>query len=76
MGLLFETSGDVCPKFQSQGRLVHLCALSPACNGFLRFNSGATPADLLAASMVTEPFLIYVLASIGGARVRDRASEI
>ena len=29
----------------------HLCASSPAHNGFLRFTSGVTPADLLAASM-------------------------
>ena len=30
--------------------------LSPAYNGFLRFTSGVTPADLLAASMAAEPF--------------------
>ena len=40
---LFWTSGDVCPGFQSQA-------------GFLRFTSGATPADLLAVKMAAEPF--------------------
>ena len=29
----------------------HLCVLSPACNEFPRFTSGATPADLLATSL-------------------------
>ena len=47
---LFWTSGDICPGFQSQ------CGFYNLCNRFLRFTSGATPADLLAASMVTEPF--------------------
>ena len=32
------------------------CALSPACNGILRFTSNVTHADLLVASMVAEPF--------------------
>ena len=35
-----------------------------AYNGFLRFTSGATHANLLAASMVVEPFLIHILAYI------------
>ena len=43
---LFSTSGDVCPQFQR-----HLHALSLVSNGFLRFTSGATSADLLADSM-------------------------
>ena len=30
-----------------------------------RFTSGATPADLLAASMAVEPFLICILALVG-----------
>ena len=34
----------------------HLCASSPACNGFFRFTSGVTAADLLTASMATEHF--------------------
>ena len=37
-----------------------MCASSPTCNGFLRFTSGATPADLTTASMVAEPFLIHI----------------
>ena len=36
----------------------------PACNEFLRFTFGATPADLLVASMADEPFLIHVLAHV------------
>ena len=43
---LFWTSGNVCPGFQSQGGSPGLCALLPACNGILRFTSGAIPADL------------------------------
>ena len=45
---------------------------SPACNGFLRFTSSATPADLLVASMVAKPFWsIYLHTSIGGTQVQD-----
>ena len=33
-----------------------LHALLPACNQFLTFTSGVTPADLLVASMAVEPF--------------------
>ena len=39
--------------------------------GSLRFTSGVTPADLLAASMATEPFsFTYQQADIGGVRNR------
>ena len=31
---------------------------------FLRFTSGATPADILDASMATKPILIHILAHI------------
>ena len=48
---LFWPSSDVCPEFQSQGGFPRLRALSSACNGFHRFTSSATPADLLAASI-------------------------
>ena len=48
---MFRISGGVCPGFQSQRGSPRLCALSPAHIGILRFTSGATPADLLAASM-------------------------
>ena len=48
---LFKTSGDVYHAFQSRSGFPRLPGLSPVCNAFLRFNSGATPADLLVASM-------------------------
>ena len=48
-------------------------ALSPACSGFLRFTSGATPADLLAVSIEVEPFRsTYLYASIRETRTQDR----
>ena len=51
------TSGDFCPGFQSQRWSLHLLhASSPTCKGILGFTSGATPPDILAASMVVEPF--------------------
>ena len=53
---LFWTSWDFYPGFQSQNKFPHVGALSPTHNRFLRFTSGATPADHLAASMVAEPF--------------------
>ena len=52
---LFWTSSDICPGFQRQSP--HLHTLSPVCNGFLRFTSGATPAYLLMASMAVDAFL-------------------
>ena len=52
---LFWTSGDVCLGFKIQGGFPRLCVLSLMRNGFLRFTSGVTPADLLATSMVAEP---------------------
>ena len=51
-----DTSGNVCFRFHSQGGSLRLRYLLPACNGILRFTSGAIPADHLAASMATEPF--------------------
>ena len=54
---LLWISGDVYPGFQSQSGS---CASSPACNGFLRFTSGASPTKLLLllfmASIAAEPF--------------------
>ena len=47
---LFWTSGDICPGLQSQGRSPRLHA-SPVCNGFLRFTSGVTPAELRYSSI-------------------------
>ena len=60
----FGTSGDICPAFQSHGGSLNLHALSPACNGFFRFTSGVTPADLLMASMVVKSFRIHILVHI------------
>ena len=57
---LFWTSGDVSPGFQSQG------ALSPATNEFLRFTSGATPADCIEVSMAAEPFRSTYLVEVRG----------
>ena len=48
---LLWTSGDIWPGFQSQVGSLTCLLLSPVCNGFLRFNSGVTPANLLAARM-------------------------
>ena len=48
---LFWTSGELCAGFQSS--CLHVT--SPACHGFLRFTSGAKPANLLADSMAAEP---------------------
>ena len=65
MGLpipLFWTSGDVCPGFH--GWIPSLDASFPVCNGFLRFTTGATPADLLVVSMEAEPFSIHTVAHI------------
>ena len=56
VGPLFCTSGDICPGFQSQAGFPCLYALLPVCNRFLRFTSGATPYDLLVASMAAKPF--------------------
>ena len=53
---VFWTSGDFYTGIQSQGVFSGLYASSPVCDGFLRFISGATPADLLATSIVAEPF--------------------
>ena len=65
----FWTSGDTRLGFQSQGGCPHSCSLSPVHNRILRFTSGVTPADLLAASMAAEQFLsTYLQTSIGGAR--------
>ena len=55
---LFWTSGDVSSGFQSQSRfcLIHTWQRHTSnITHSLRFTSGATPADLLAASMATEP---------------------
>ena len=67
---LFWTSGDVLSGFQSQsGRSV--CDV-----GYLRFTSGVTPANLLAASIAAELISsTYLQAGIGGARTLYRLDE-
>ena len=54
-----ETRTDVTgsPKVSKPGWIPRLRALSPACNGLLRFTAGATPADLLSDSMAAKPFV-------------------
>ena len=61
---LFLTPG--LPWISRSGWTSCLHALSTVCNGFLRFTSGATPTNLLAASMATKPFWFsYLCTSIG-----------
>ena len=54
---MFWTTGDICPRFQSQGRSVTcvLCCMHP-CNAFLRFTFCVTRADHLMASLPLEFF--------------------
>ena len=67
MIITFWTSGDILPGFPN------FYASLPACNGFLRFTSGATPADFLVASMKVELFhSMYWHKSIGRVSVHDR----
>ena len=58
-------SGDVCPGFQTSVD-PRLPAWSPAHIGFSRFTSGATPANLLKASITAKPFWSTTFSSIGG----------
>ena len=51
---LFQTSGDIYPWVLKPRGSLNLCTSSSVCYGFLRFISGAKPANLLAASMVAE----------------------
>ena len=73
---LFKTFGDVCSGYQSQGRFSHLCALSPAGNGFLRFTSGETPVDLLKARMAAEPFQSTYLHWRGSSPASDKTDNL
>ena len=50
----FFTSSDVHLLFQREDGSPCLHALLPACNGFLRSTSGATPADLLMARIAED----------------------
>ena len=47
--------------FQSQGGSLALHSSLTVCNAALRFTSGVTPADVLAASMAERMFLIHIL---------------
>ena len=53
----FWTSGNICSGFRSQGGSPRLHTSSPACNGFLRFTSVVTPADLLVAELFQSMYL-------------------
>ena len=57
------------PWVSKQGRSMCLHVSSTTCNRILRFTSGATPAELLAASIATEPFSSrYLRISLGSIR--------
>ena len=58
------------PGLQSQDGSLRLHALLPAPNGFLRFTSGATPADLLATSMAANPLYLLTVSSTDGGPTR------
>ena len=64
---LFWTSHEVCPGFLSQSRFPCLHPLSPACQRFLIFTSGVTPANLLVTSISP----MYLCTSIDEAGVQD-----
>ena len=54
--------------FKSRVDLLTCLLHHPACNTILRFTSGVTPADILAASMAAKSFSsTYLQTSIGGA---------
>ena len=58
---LFWTSGDICPGFQSQYGSPRWQALSPVCNGFLRFTSDETPVDLVGGQHGSQAVSIHFL---------------
>ena len=57
---LFQTSGDICPGFQIQDGSLFVPVL-PACNGFLQYTSGVSPANLFMASIAVGPFLVHII---------------
>ena len=69
---LFWTSGDVCPGLQNQGD--PFCGFLPACNRFLRFTSGSTPANLLVASMAASQVPCMYVAEVGCPDSIERSS--
>ena len=50
---LLQTSGDICPWFQSQGGSLFACFLTCV---ILRHTSGVTHANCIEVSMAAEPF--------------------
>ena len=63
---LFWTSGNVCPRFQSQGGFL-ACFLTCV---ILRFTSGVTPADYIGVNMAVEPFWsTYLQKAYGGGKM-------
>ena len=53
----------------------HLHSLSHACNGFIRFTSGVSPADILAVNVAAKSFpsrYLHTYASIGGTWTLDQ----
>ena len=54
------------PWVQSQSRVPCLCASLPVCNGFLRFTSGTTSANLLVSSITAELFQSTYVQSLVG----------
>ena len=53
------------PWVSKPGWIPRLRALLPACNWFLRFTSGETPADLLVASMAASRIPYMHVAEVG-----------
>ena len=60
------------PWVSKPGWIPHLHALLPARNEFLRFSSGATPADCIQVSMAAEPFWSIYLQTCPQALVEVR----
>ena len=52
--LFFGLLVTFVPGFKTRVDPLACVLLSPECNGFLRFTSGATPADLSVANMAVE----------------------
>ena len=66
--------GQLRPLFWTYDDIPRLHTSSPVYNRFLKFTSGATPADLQVANMAAEPFqFMYLHTSIAAAWVRDQA---
>ena len=71
---LFWTSGNVSSGFQSQSAALFALGGGICITHSLGFTSGATPADLLAASIAAKPSFPATLWGIGGTRNQDHAA--